>query len=107
MIDFLDVHQVGGRLLQAVLQTNQQVGTACVYGRFRAVLGQDLDRLIDSRRAVDGNLFHACLRLDNPAMIFSRVIGCSRIRTPLALKMALEIAPGTAPIEVSLKLFTP
>jgi hypothetical protein len=29
------------------------------------------------------------------------------MRTPQALKIAFEIAPGTAPIVVSLKLFTP
>jgi hypothetical protein len=29
------------------------------------------------------------------------------MRTPQALKIALEIAPGTAPMVVSLKLFTP
>ena len=40
-------------------------------------------------------------------MIFSLVMGCSLIRTPVALYMAFDIAPGTDPMLVSLKLFVP
>ena len=61
VVDLLDVDQIAGRLLQPVLQANQQVGAAGVNCGAGAVLREDLDRFVDGGRLVDGNFLHACL----------------------------------------------
>src|SRR6267142_1338971 len=90
VLDLLDVDEVGRRLLETVLQTDQQIGAARIDTSLGSVQRQDLNRLLDADRLVDGYRFHAvcpplAFNASSPAMILSRVIGCSRMRTPHAL----------------------
>src|SRR5207245_7433643 len=91
-----------GRLLETVLQSDQEVRTTCIHPGVGSMQRQDLYRFFDACWPVNGDLLHDLPPLSfKPAMIFSLVIGCSRIRTPQALSMAFEIAPVPSPMLVT------
>ena len=58
VLDFLDVDEIAGRLREAVLQADQEVGSAGVDSGFRAMLRKHLHGFVDGGWPVDGDLFH-------------------------------------------------